>query len=490
MPGSPASLAAMPRKDEGLRARFGLDPASARAVVCVQGLGFVGAAMAAAIASARGADGAPHFDVIGVELNTAQGRERAQRLHGGAFPFACPDPNIANALAAAHRAGNLVATTDPAAFGLAHVAVVDVHLDIADGGDGPPRIALGVFEEAVRTLGRELPPGALVVVETTVPPGTCANLAAPALAAELAARHLPNDALLIAHSYERVMPGPDYFDSIVNFWRVYAGHTPAAADACAAFLSRVVDVKKYPLRRLGSTTASETGKVLENSYRAVNIAFIEEWARFAEAAGVDLFEVIGAIRDRPTHNNIRQPGFGVGGYCLTKDPLFAPAAVARYMPGRPLDFPFCATAMAVNRRMPVTNLDRIEALAGGLAGKSLILLGVAYRSEVDDTRHAASEIFYREAERRGARIVCQDPYVRRWPELGLAIDEALPDPRQADVVVLAVPHRAYRELDLAAWLGAARPLVYDCDNVLSDATRAALRAVGLRVESTGRGLSL
>ena len=123
------------------------------------------------------------------------------------------------------------------------------------------------------------------------------------------------------------MPGKNYLDSIINYWRVFAGINDISADKCAEFLSKIINVKKYPLTRLSNTNESETGKLLENSYRAVNIAFIEEWGRFAEDIGLDLFNIIDAIKMRPSHNNIMQPGFGVGGYCLTKDPRFADLSV-------------------------------------------------------------------------------------------------------------------------------------------------------------------
>ena len=457
-----------------------------RPAVCVQGLGFVGAAMAVAVASARDADGRPAFSVVGVERDTVQGRERAGALSEGRFPFNAPDPKIAEAARTAGDAGNLIGTVDPAAYDQAEVAIVDVPLDVATR-NGRADVDFTEFRTAIRTLGQRLPVGALVLVETSVPPGTCETVVTSELAAALAKRGETGDAILLAHSYERVMPGPDYLDSIVNFWRVYAGASEAAADRAEEFLSRIINVAHYPLRRLSSMTASETAKVLENSYRAVNIAFAEEWGRLAEAVGIDLFEVIDAVRDRPTHANLRQPGFGVGGYCLSKDLLFP--EVSGPMLGLPdLQFPFSRMALAVNQRMPLENLDRIEAVLGGLEGKSLILMGVAYRSEVEDTRYAPAEAFYRAAEDRGARLLCHDPFVRKWRELGLAIPDALPDPAGADAVVFAVPHAAYRQLDVLGWLGAACPLVYDCDRVLADETRRALRNAGVRVESTGRGL--
>ena len=122
-----------------------------------------------------------------------------------------------------------------------------------------------------------MPPGSLVIVETTVPPGTTEKVVAPELARALAARGLPADAIGIAHSYERVMPGSSYLESIVAFPRSYAGHTPAAADACEAFLSQGDRRRLAPGLAPRVETACELAKVLENSYRATIIALMEEW---------------------------------------------------------------------------------------------------------------------------------------------------------------------------------------------------------------------
>ena len=373
-----------------------------RPVVCVQGLGFVGAAMAVAVASARDDRGRPRFSVIGVDLPTPLGQERIDRINQGEFPFRTSDPALVEATAAAHAAGNLLGSSDPGSFAEADVIVVDIHLDV-DTARERPTVDFTPFRAAIRTVASLMKPGALVIVETTVPPGTCERVAAPELAAALRSRGLREDAFLLAHSYERVMPGEHYLASITNFWRVYAGHTPEAADACARFLSQVINVEAYPLTRLATTTASETAKVLENSYRATNIAFIEEWGRFAEAVGVNLFEVITAIRVRPTHNNIRQPGFGVGGYCLTKDPLFAAIGARDLFDRDDLAFPFSEMAVQVNARMPLVTVDRLEELCGGnLSGKRVLLMGVAYRQEVADTRYSPSQTFVEEMRRRGA----------------------------------------------------------------------------------------
>jgi UDP-N-acetyl-D-glucosamine dehydrogenase len=456
-------------------------------VVCVQGLGFVGMAMALATASARRPDGSPAFEVVGVELDNEAGRQRVETVNDGRLPITSSDPRMETALTEAVGAGNLSATTDPEAYESAEVAIVDIGLDVTRTDAGPTVDFTGL-RGAVGALASRLPAGALMIVETTVPPGTCATVVAPEIESVLQERGLPPGSILLAHAYERVMPGPQYLDSIVNYWRVYAGHTPEAADACERFLSAVVNVDEYPLTRLGSTTASETSKVLENSYRALTIAFMEEWGRFAEAAGFDLFEAIDAIRMRPTHNNIRQPGFGVGGYCLTKDPLFAEFGARELLGFHQLEFPFSERALEVNDVMPLVTLDKVEELLGGLEGRRILLLGVSYREGVADTRESPAATFVAEAKKRGADVVAQDPLVSDMGE-GQAdrVVAELPDPDGFDAVVFAVPHSQYAELDLPDWLGAAKPLVVDASRVLEAEKLRELAGSGLQVWSIGRG---
>lgn len=462
-------------------------PTGERPVVCIQGLGFVGTAMALAAASARDGEGHPRYNVIGVDLNTETGRRRVEAMRSGQLLIESADHKLRDAMALAAQAGNLFATVDHAAYAMADVVIVDINLNVSTGSGGPS-VDFRALRSAVRVLGQAMKPGSLLLLETTVPPGTCARVIAPELQDVLAARGLPKDSILLAHSYERVMPGTEYYDSIVNFWRVYAGHTPEAADACERFLATVVNARKYPLTRLPSTTASEIAKVLENSYRAVNIAFMEEWGRFAEAVAVDLFEVIEAIRTRPTHSNIRQPGFGVGGYCLTKDPFLALIGARDLFHRDNLTFPFCGRAVATNRLMPLVALDNLERLLGGsLSGKRVLLLGISYRPGVADTRYSPSEVFVLAVRERGGEIVCHDPLVTHWTELELDIPREIPDPCGFDAVVFAVPHDEYLRFDLEQWLRGARPLVLDANAVLTKRHLAQLGRLGCRVWSIGRG---
>jgi UDP-N-acetyl-D-mannosaminuronate dehydrogenase len=183
---------------------------------------------------------------------------------------------------------------------------------------------------------------------------------------------------------------------------------------------------------------------------------------------------------------MRTPGFGVGGYCLTKDPLFGELAV-RDLYGLDLAFPFSTMAVRTNQSMPLVSLERVEALLGGLRGKTILLLGISYRQDVGDTRHSPSEAFVRAARAKGAKVIVHDPLVRRWEELELDVSQSLPPATGVDAVVLAVPHREYRELDYGAWLDGQRPVFLDGFGVLSREQRERLRALGCRLESIGRG---
>ena len=178
----------------------------------------------------------------------------------------------------------------------------------------------------------------------------------------------------------------------------------------------------------------------------------------------------------------------MGGYCLTKDPLFAGIA-ARSLFGRPdLQFPFSELAIEVNRRMPIVSVDRLQRLLGGrLQGSRVLLMGVAYRPEVGDTRYSPSQTFVEEARRRGARVIAHDPLVSEWPELQIAVSAEIPPADAIDAVVFAVPHRAYRDFDLSAWLRGGKPAVLDANAVLTARQRQAVRDAGCAFAAIGEG---
>ena len=443
--------------------------------------------MAVAVASACSQEGKVLYHVTGVDQDTSQGRERVAAIARGKFPFKTTDQSLGESLAQCHRQGNLVTTTDESVYASAEVVVIDIPLDIPFQDD-KPQLDMAGFEEAFRVVAQKVSPGALILVETTVPPGTCERVLRPVLIEELHARGLEDSAVHLAHSYERVMPGENYLQSITHFWRVYAGASPQAAKACEVFLSSIIDIESYPLTRLSSTTASETAKLMENTYRAVNIAFIDEWTKYAEAVGIDMFEIIDAIRVRPTHSNIRFPGIGVGGYCLTKDPAFTPAAAHQLLDHQDLDFPFSRLALQINQAMPLHTMARLTDLLGGSClEKKILLLGVSYRQDVGDTRYSPVETLAHALLQAGAEVQAFDPFVTEWSEMNRQLPAQLPSPKTFDAVVFTTPHQQFVELDLLSWLGEARPIVLDTINAVSKSQRERCRQCGIQIESIGRG---
>lgn len=448
---------------------------SDRKTICVQGLGFVGAAMALAIANARDANGFPLYNVIGIDIPNEAGYRKALSINTGVFPYENNDKDLERAQKNAFQAGNLWATSDSEYFQYADVVVVDINLDVKYTEAQEPILDLSLFKEAMHTLGSQIKPDTLIIVETTVPPGTCEKIVYPIIQEDLKKRNIDTRRVFIAHSYERVMPGENYFNSIVNFWRVYSGINEDSANKCKEFLETIISTEKYPLTRLQKTTATEIAKVLENSYRAATIAFMEEWGRFAEEVGVDLFEVVNAIRMRPTHSNMRQPGFGVGGYCLTKDPFFAPLAAKEIFGLENMDFPFSTSAVKVNNAMPLVSLSKIEALLGGdLKGKKLLVLGVSYRQDVGDTRYSPTEIFVKEAINRGAEITCQDPLVIEWKEMNMKVRSEIPSFIGYDAVIFTVQHKQYLDIHFKGEMFSSGTLVFDANCVLDKQQRADL----------------
>ncbi len=156
-----------------------------------------------------------------------------------------------------------------------------------------------------------------------MPPGTTEKIVFPEIKKKFKKRGISLEKIKLSYSFERVTPGNNYLNSIKDMHRVYATTNKRHEKDVQFFFKNILNKKAAKICRLNSTTEAETCKILENTYRALNIAFIEEWRNFSSILKLDLNKILDYIRLRPTHNNIMRPGVGVGGYCLTKDPLFA-----------------------------------------------------------------------------------------------------------------------------------------------------------------------
>ena len=296
--------------------------AMGREIVVVMGIGFVGAVMAAVVADSQGQDGKPGKFVIGMQRPSVRSFWKIPCLNRGMAPVKAEDPEVDITIArCVNQKKTLVASYSYHALSLADVVVVDVQCDyskeaLADVTKGT--VEMGALEKSLKIIAERIQPECMVLIETTVPPGTTEYVAYPIMKKTFAARGIDAEPCL-AHSFERVMPGREYVKSIRDFWRVCSGANPESRQKVERFLSEVLNVAEFPLTVLDRPIESETTKIVENSFRATILAFMDEWSLFAERNGVDIAKVIKAVKMRPTHNNMIFPGPGIGGYCLPKD---------------------------------------------------------------------------------------------------------------------------------------------------------------------------
>ncbi len=291
-------------------------------IVVVMGVGFVGAVMAAIVADTVVGTRKSSKFVIGMQRPSPRSYWKIPKLNEGISPVKAEDPEVESMIRRCVLDKKmLVATFTYDALQFADVVIVDVQLDytkIELGNVRSGHVEMTALEESFEIIAKRIKPECLILIETTVAPGTTEQVAFPAMKKIFRQRDINTDPLL-AHSYERVMPGRNYVASIRDFWRVCSGVNEEAKNRVAKFLNEVLNTEKYPLTILDRPIESETAKIMENSYRATILAFMDEWCKFAEQNGVDITKAIKAIKVRPTHNNMLFPGPGIGGYCLPKD---------------------------------------------------------------------------------------------------------------------------------------------------------------------------
>ncbi len=489
-------------------------------IVVVMGLGFVGAVMAGVVADSD-EQGRPNTYVIGMQRPSPRSFWKIPVINRGRSPIETEDPEVARMIRrCVTRKKTLTATFTYEALTLADVVVVDVHCDFIKeelGNLGSGYAEISDLETAFRVIGEKIPPQCLVLIETTVPPGTTEYVAYPLIKKAFMARGIEEEPLL-AHSFERVMPGKDYVRSVKDIWRVCSGITPKSRERALSFLSGIVNTDNYPITMLDRPIESETCKIVENSYRATILAFLNEWSLFAETNGVDLIKVVNAIKVRPTHNNIIFPGPGIGGYCLPKDGALGLWAYKHLMGFEDDIFKITPEAININdtRALHAAQLvrDALRNMGRIVAASQITLLGVSYREDVGDTRHSGSEIIFRKLTEMGAYVRAHDPYVSHWwelekqdtyPAVGASLsrffrnqehllhftmtptlEEAL---KGTDAVVLAVRHRPYLELqpdDLVRMAGGPFA-VLDCFGILDDTKIERYFELGCEVKGLGRG---
>lgn len=439
--------------------------------LCVLGLGYIGLPTACTFATHG-------LKVIGVDVN----RRVVEVLRNGEVHI--QEPGLRTLAQAALRSGNLEIRDQAAPADAFLIAVPTPALRSLDtlGAQGKAfpqvegvtrRADLGAVTAAAEMIVPHLRRGNLVVLESTSPPRTTVDVVAPIL--ERSGLKAGPD-FRLAYSPERVLPGQILRELVENA-RVIGGVDRASGEAGRDLYSIFVRGEIV----LSDATTAEMVKLMENTYRDVNIAAANEFARLAERLGVDIWRAIEIANLHPRVEILR-PGPGVGGHCISLDPWFLAQAA-------PEETQLIQAARRVNDGQPEHTVRLIESAAGGLTGRSVAALGLAYKAEVDDLRESPAMAVARGLVRGGARVRTWDPFAPGATVDGAHAAEGVDDAlRGADALVLLVDHRSLRGLD-PVWAAGAMPgrVAVDTRGVWrrADWEAAGFQLTALGVGSTG-----
>jgi nucleotide sugar dehydrogenase len=405
--------------------------------VAVVGLGHIGLPLAVQYAS-RG------HEVVGCDVDP----RIVDAVNRGLSPHD-DEPELARRVPELVAAGRLRATVDDAEGVRGADAVVVIVPVVVDERH---EIDFGPIDAATRDVARGIGPGTLVVYETTLPVGTTRDRFGPMLAE--GSGLVPERDLFLAFSPERVLVGRVLLD-LQRYPKIVGGIGEESARRAVAFYRAVLE-PATEVRAVANAETAEMTKLAETTYRDVNIALANEYARFAASRGIDVTEVIAAANTQP-YSHVHDPGVGVGGHCIPVYPHFLLGADA--------DLALPAVARRINDGMGGWAVGQLRDRIGPLEGVPVLVLGIAYRADVREDAFSAAFRLRDELLAASARVHGHDPYfdARHLRERGFEPwDPADPAPMRA--AVLQAAHAAYRELDPAAIPGLE--LVLDGRNAL------------------------
>ena len=414
--------------------------------ICVLGLGYIGLPTASILASNG-------FQVLGVDVS----EQVVRTVNEGNIHI--EEPGLHTLVRAATGSGNLHAATEPEA---ADVFILAVPTPLTED----KKANMAYVERAAETIVPHLKKGDLVILESTSPPGTCRDLVKPVI--EKSGLQAGPD-LFLAHCPERVLPGKILKELIDND-RVIGGYDAASAERARELYASFVEGEIF----LTDVTTAEMVKVMENTYRDVNIALANEAALLCERLGISFWDMA-RLASRHPRVNIHTAGPGVGGHCISVDPWFL-------VEGDPETAQLIRLARKRNDGMPEHAAGTVKELLKGTARPKVAALGLAYKGNVDDVRESPSIRVIDLLREAGIDVAAYDPHVKNPPRPTQSLEECL---EGADCLIVLTGHDAYRGIDPAEAARRMRGrIVFDTRNLLD---HQAWRAAGFQVRVLGIG---
>ena len=453
--------------------------------IVVLGMGYAGIPVAAMFASVEG------FNVIGVQRRSKRSGWKIDFLNAGRCPIGGEEPGLADLVEKVVRKGSFRATDDISVCKEANVILIDVQTPV-DENHVPHYASL---RDASQAVGRYMKEGVMVIIESTVAPGTTKYIVKPILE-EFSGKKAGKDFNLV-YSYERVMVGRLLLN-LIHMPRIVGGFTPECTQRGVDFYRNIVKAELFPTDCL----TAETSKVTENTYRDVNIAFANEVALICESLGVNVHEVRRFVNSLPNDTSdparnpyrmMHIPGAGAGGHCLPKDPWLLKYGHDTYG-----SFEFAPKILIESRKindfMPqhMKNLVQKALHERGvkLRDARVCILGLAFLADSDDTRNTPALPLYNLLEDTCAEVVVHDPFVKEFEGVVLTndLEDAL---RNKDCMVIVTRHEDYTNLRLDRLKSIlAKPVIIDGRNVFNpnDCEKAGFtyRGVGIGTQKQAR----
>ncbi len=422
--------------------------------IAVIGLGYVGLPLAL-LAERKG------YAVIGVDANA----EKVSAINKKITPF--EDVELQRALLAAR---SFRATSDYEPIRKAEIVIICVPtpVDVHKLPDYRP------VESACKEISTRLEPGQLIILESTVNPGVCEEMVIPLL--EKGSGLKVGEDFFVAHCPERINPGDKQWH-VENIPRVVGGYDQVSLDRALVFYRSILSGS---VQAMGSLKEAEAVKIVENSFRNINIAFVNELARSFAKLGIDVVNVINGAATKPFAFLPHYPSCGIGGHCIPVDPYYLIAYAKKH---NGFEHKFLSLACEVNERMPEYTVDLLEAglrqKGISLLGAPIAVLGLAYKADIDDCRESPSFEIIAELKKRGAKVTAYDPYIPKRSDVK-TLEEAITNKA---AVVVAVNHSQFKTLSPYTFKKSGIKVVVDGKNCLS---KESFMQAGILYQGIGR----
>lgn len=415
--------------------------------ISVIGLGFVGLPMSILLA-----DKLKHYNVIGLEKKNSHGRNLVRKINNKIFPITSADKKLEKKFIKVINK-NFFSTLNKETLFKSNVIFTSVNFD----GDNLNK-NLNEIKKLTKLIFTYSKPRTLIIFESTFIPGTINKIIIPFAKKIVSKRKLNLEDFFVIYSYERIMPGANYYNSICNTDRIYSGINNISKKKFKDFFKKIIN-KKNKLIELDSIFECETSKILENSYRAINICMIDEWTKFSILNNIDLIKIIDSIKRRKTHKNLMYPGLGMGGYCLTKDPQFI--NYSKFFTKKKNNFPFIDLTTKTSKIISNTAIYFFKKNIKNKKFKKTIVFGYSYKNDIGDIRNSQSVIFVEKIKKfLNSKIDIYDPYVKNKNILN-----EKPNLKKYDLIIFCTNHSIYKNINYKNIKKKA--VIFDLNNILS-----------------------